>query len=382
MSTGIQSPQLYCLEHKVKKTYIKGHAKSTALLLHELRFTKLTLSIPKYSSCEDIWAHRKWAYRQLQSQIPIDNYVALLNADFALCDRSAAIYLRSYYSWNYRQFLLDCLLECLDGPLATRTVAHYITIGRILWHAWAANHLWIRLHIGDYSACNFTISCVKALGLWLQLAERVFVPQKIGLVVCSDQQLLDIPELQAVYRLLDLCIPNQAPSYSHQLIMEMVGIFELLFTEDLLRLYPDYESIWYHYRNATSLYLQYQFGTIKQSRPISCWGTSLVNHVDEVWPQMQRDLDVIGIQLTLDDTEPARGIRGFSENRECPIPLTEAARTLICEWEKVRHTPGASSETCLNSFISTCTTVDRHRIQYEIWLRLQPEYLDHSRLLP
>ncbi len=64
------------------------------------------------------WFHRKWAIRQfLVGDVSKDQVVPLLNEEMDLCAQFLLLDERNFHCWNYRRFVVSCLLASAKGDM-------------------------------------------------------------------------------------------------------------------------------------------------------------------------------------------------------------------------------------------------------------------------
>ncbi|KAG2178864.1 hypothetical protein INT43_001710 [Umbelopsis isabellina] len=119
----------------------------------ELHLINLMFTIPRHSKSAIAWHHRKWlrefVERSTGSSFDIES-------ERKICERTATIYPRNYYSWVYRHNLLK-LMASDTAALKTE-------------YNWS--RAWVESHISDHTGIQHLERCLIMTGLEFDIIEH------------------------------------------------------------------------------------------------------------------------------------------------------------------------------------------------------------------
>jgi hypothetical protein len=104
-----------------------------SIVLEELEVT--------FSNCCGPLTSRKWIQRYLVSE---PDYAIDFSREFQLCQRTATLYPKNYYSWTYRHWLLTQLPEASD----------------LLKQEYMWSRTWVESHVSDHSGIQHLERCL------------------------------------------------------------------------------------------------------------------------------------------------------------------------------------------------------------------------------
>lgn len=114
-------------------------------LKRELAIIELIFTIPKHSKSSVAWYHRQWIYTNFKQTVNID-----ITNEFKLCTITSTAYPRNYYSWTYRNWILQTFCK------------HNVTL---LKREYKDTCHWIETNISDYSGFQYLQQLMELLKL-------------------------------------------------------------------------------------------------------------------------------------------------------------------------------------------------------------------------
>ncbi|KAH8554264.1 hypothetical protein BGW37DRAFT_518001 [Umbelopsis sp. PMI_123] len=109
----------------------------------ELVLIDLMFTIPKHSKSSIAWHHRKWIQNYLMNE---RGQMLNVAREVQLCERTATLYPKNYYSWTYRHWLLTHM-STLDE--------------KINEYQWSLK--WVESHISDHAGIQHLERCLYLL---------------------------------------------------------------------------------------------------------------------------------------------------------------------------------------------------------------------------
>eukprot|EP00058_Branchiostoma_floridae_P001218 XP_002586706.1 hypothetical protein BRAFLDRAFT_217651 [Branchiostoma floridae] len=199
--------------------------------IQDLKFAALVLT--KHPKSSETFAHRRWLLKQVvqktsstslqphprgrKAELPCDE--KLLEAELAVCQRSAERYPSNYYAWTHRAWVVENVARC-----------HY----KILMRELSDTRHWISRHISDHSGLQYRQFLITQLGTHFRSVVD-------SLSTSNGHHFGNTKTLR-----LHTCdlVSRSADALQDEFLPLLTAEFELL--TDLITAFPGHEALWYH----------------------------------------------------------------------------------------------------------------------------------------
>ncbi|RIA81329.1 hypothetical protein C1645_810106 [Glomus cerebriforme] len=243
-----------------KKLIIDNHINP----IKELKFIDLLFTFPKHTKHSTIWFHRKWI---IQQHVPSDDISWQHEID--ITRRVAELYPKNYYAWTYRHWIL---LKISDDSLHSQSF--FVDELKIM-------KIWVQKNISDYSGFQHLQRCLIRLSQYYDNSFSDFY----GI---SRKDILEK---------INTKLQNQGLKNKDSDSIVSLWYKEIQFTKDLILRYPGHESLWYHLRFLSFVWIWlklagylnnsigFKFDTDRETDEKSH------NSIVKKWPELENELE-------------------------------------------------------------------------------------------